>query len=35
VNTIFRAFAGFMRVFEWIFDHGDRDLSYRRCSCSN
>ncbi|MDQ0672584.1 hypothetical protein QFZ36_000145 [Pseudarthrobacter siccitolerans] len=35
VNTVFRAFAGFMRVFEWIFDHGDRDLSYRRCSCSN
>jgi hypothetical protein len=35
VDTFFRAFACFVRVFEWIFDHGDRDLSYRRCPCSN
>jgi hypothetical protein len=31
VSAIFRACARFVRMFEWIFDHGHRDLPCRRC----
>jgi hypothetical protein len=36
VRALFGTLVGFMRSMpEWICDHGDRDLSYRHCSCSN
>jgi hypothetical protein len=36
VSVAFCTLVGIMRSMpEWICDHGDRDLSYRHCSCSN